>query len=279
MLNELKDIAPTSIYQEFQKAINKGKHFSEALQYLADFNILKELFPEIARMIDCQHSHKHHQEGDVWNHTKLVVDHLMKHTKDDSRTILFYAALLHDIGKPLSSTWCPKKSDYTTIQHEKIGSDIAEPILNALGVPIKMRKSIVSLIKHHMLTMSELKDTTILKKADQFKTERISWEVLMDLVFADELGTVNDSLFDRLQKHLQLFNRIDSLGVYEKPLDNLIEGRDLINLGLRESPNFGKIIREIRDKQLAMQIKTREEALDFAKRRVDNIKGVKNVKS
>lgn len=273
MLDELKDIAPTSIYQEFQKAINKGKHFSEALQYLADFNILKELFPEIARMIGCQHSLVHHKEGDVWEHTKRVVQAAMNTSDDTYRKIIFYAALLHDIGKPLTSTWSEKKNDYTTYEHDKIGAEIAEPILNALGVPIKMRKPIVSLIKHHMLTMGEIGNKTILKKADQFKTERINWEMLLNLICADELGTLNENFSERMTEHQQLISRITNLGVFHKPLIELVSGQDLIDLGLKEGKMIGVVLKEIRDLQLCQRISTKKEAIEFANRRINNING------
>ncbi len=48
----------------------------------------------------------------------------------------------------------------------------------------------------------------------------------------------------------------------------LLDGGDLLQMGLEEGPNIGRILREIRDQQLAEQIHTREQALDLAKTRI-----------
>ena len=45
----------------------------------------------------------------------------------------------------------------------------------------------------------------------------------------------------------------------------LVNGKDLIQLGLKPSPLMGKLLGEIRDKQLSEEITTREAALAWVK--------------
>lgn len=48
----------------------------------------------------------HHSEGDVWTHTKMVVDSLLQTEEwtklsEQNKRIMFLSTLLHDIAKPL----------------------------------------------------------------------------------------------------------------------------------------------------------------------------------
>ena len=55
----------------------------------------------------------------------------------------------------------------------------------------------------------------------------------------------------------------------EKPLVRLITGHDLIKtLKLEPSPLFGKILKEIEEKQALGQIKTKKEALEWARQSI-----------
>lgn len=46
----------------------------------------------------------------------------------------------------------------------------------------------------------------------------------------------------------------------------LINGYDLINLGLKPGPLFGKILKAVEEAQLEKQVKTKEEALTIARK-------------
>ena len=45
----------------------------------------------------------------------------------------------------------------------------------------------------------------------------------------------------------------------------LVTGRDLIELGLKPGPPMGKLLNEIRDRQLAEEFSTRDEALAWVR--------------
>jgi tRNA nucleotidyltransferase (CCA-adding enzyme) len=77
-LNETKHLSKDSIFKEFEKAIIHGKYFSRALDFLKESGLLRIHFPELDALSECQQSKTHHQEGDVWTHTKMVVEEAMK---------------------------------------------------------------------------------------------------------------------------------------------------------------------------------------------------------
>jgi poly(A) polymerase len=48
----------------------------------------------------------------------------------------------------------------------------------------------------------------------------------------------------------------------------LLTGRDLLDLGLTQGPALGRLLAEIRERQLQDELKTHEEALEWARRRI-----------
>ena len=52
-------------------------------------------------------------------------------------------------------------------------------------------------------------------------------------------------------------------------LPPLLTGNDLIALGAKPGPSLGKLLAEIRELQLSDELKTRDEALAWAKARLD----------
>src|SRR5687767_15611312 len=70
-----------------------------------DWEALVRAVPILAEMDGCLQEPEHHGEGDVAIHTRMVVSELLKLPEfetltDVQRSILFAAAVLHDIAKP-----------------------------------------------------------------------------------------------------------------------------------------------------------------------------------
>jgi tRNA nucleotidyltransferase (CCA-adding enzyme) len=63
-----------------------------------------------------------------------------------------------------------------------------------------------------------------------------------------------------------LRERAKKLNVYHKPLPPLLEGKDLIALGLQPSKAFSKILNEIYEKQLHAELSTKEDVINYLNR-------------
>ena len=99
-----------------------------------------------------------HAEGDVWIHTKLVCETLVKldsfrKLSDKKKQAVFLAALLHDIGKIPATRW--EDGTWTSPNHSLIGSKLARQFLwqelDLCGTPERqqLRETVCSLIRYH----------------------------------------------------------------------------------------------------------------------------------
>ncbi|MFZ5353072.1 MAG: HDIG domain-containing metalloprotein [Bacillota bacterium] len=138
----LKDEQP-SVY--FKKLLATGIYFK---QY--PFTMLGEL-------VKIQQQPDHHPEGNVWNHTMLVVDNaaLRRHLSEDARAFM-WAALLHDLGK--APTTKLRKGKITSYDHDKIGEKLSLEFISALTDDTELIKRVPKLVRWHMQTLFVVKD-------------------------------------------------------------------------------------------------------------------------
>lgn len=94
-------------------------------------------------------SPKHHPEGNVWNHTLLVVDEaaIVKNQSSDKR-VFMWAALLHDIGKP--DTTQIRKGKITSYDHDKLGAELSKKFLLEFTDEELFIDKVAELIRWHM---------------------------------------------------------------------------------------------------------------------------------
>jgi putative nucleotidyltransferase with HDIG domain len=105
-------------------------------------------------MIACQQDAQWHAEGDVWTHTRLVCAQLERLTewttlRRADQVKLFFAALFHDAGKPLTSAPDPETGRIRSPKHSLAGAEIARQVLRELGCGLQTREEIVSLVRYH----------------------------------------------------------------------------------------------------------------------------------
>ncbi len=110
---------------------------------------------------------KYHAEGNVYIHTIKVLEqfHLWEESNSLSKTdyeVLYWACILHDIGKPFVTTW--KEDRWTAKGHEEAGVPHSRDIL--LGqkeISLHQRLRILNLVRwHHIpLNWNKVTDTIL----------------------------------------------------------------------------------------------------------------------
>lgn len=118
-----------------------------------DWPALDAAYSWLSTLRGCPQDPLHHGEGDVWVHTRLVCEALVALTAFRSlpemdRRMLFAAALLHDLAKPLT-TRLDDTGRLTARGHSRRGAIEARIILWRLGVPFEEREQVAALVRWH----------------------------------------------------------------------------------------------------------------------------------
>ncbi|HEY2083427.1 MAG TPA: CCA tRNA nucleotidyltransferase [Verrucomicrobiae bacterium] len=229
---------------------------ARGLILLRESGLLEHVLPEVAATIHCEQSADYHPEGSVFNHLVLMLQKM----PPDADPLLPWAILMHDIAKPVTASRDEKTGSIHFYEHERIGAEMAERILERLRFPRKQIDAVVQAVRCHM----QFKDAPQMRKATLRR-------LLMRPTFPLELQLHR---VDCLGSHGRL-DVYDFLVEQSKELENqpeihppLLNGEDLMKLGMKPGPAMGALLNEIREKQLQDELKTSEEARAWAKERM-----------
>jgi len=277
MMKELYTIDPSGIYAEFSKGITKYLNITPSLEYLENLACMGcDFFDIIRQMVECNQNEQHHFEGNVWEHTKLVIKNAVEiaNIADDyERNLLFWAAFFHDIGK--MKAFGLKNEQPTAYGHETESDDLVEQYGTRYGLPKKMIKQIIVLKHYHMINTGA-KNRKLFEIAEELSSVGLTFETLCKLMLADTYGSLKRKFWSTVRSHSETYSfieRLKSLNIYTKKADMFVNGTDIGQLSNGEIKGkcLGDLLREMKLLQYSGSIKSRNEALEFINRRIMNI--------
>jgi predicted kinase len=120
-----------------------------------DWDGLDQAYEWVRALRGCVQSPVWHAEGDVWIHTRMVLEALcalpaFRALPAGEREVVFLAALLHDVAKP-ACTRTEEDGHISARGHSGKGSQHAREILWRLDVPFAAREQVCSLIAYHQV--------------------------------------------------------------------------------------------------------------------------------
>jgi predicted kinase len=115
-----------------------------------DWPKLLAAFPDLRTLETCPQDPEYHAEGNVLIHTQMVCAALVSNPAWQQlpaieRSILFTAALFHDIAKP-STTQLGEDGRWHARGHGKKGGGMVRELLAAMGTPFAIREAIVNIV-------------------------------------------------------------------------------------------------------------------------------------
>jgi len=184
-----------------------------------DFQELEARYQWVQDMADCPQSPVRHREGDVWAHTRMVMEAMREaeawqRLPREQREILLLAALFHDVGKP--DLFFMERGEARAAGHSRRGEILARKILWEMGAPLEVREMVAQLTRFHQrpfrLYASERPDRMI---------REMSWCVRLDLLWllamADARGRISETL-DNALAALDLFRgAAEEAGCFDRP--------------------------------------------------------------
>ncbi|MCH2381421.1 MAG: CCA tRNA nucleotidyltransferase [Pedosphaera sp.] len=246
----IREVSAERIRDELLKLF-RPPHAARGLDLLHESRLLPEVLPELAATIGCEQPPEYHPEGDVFTHIRLMLSHLPA----DAGTTLIWSVLMHDIAKP--ATLSRDGGRIRFLGHEKVGATMALEIMNRLRFPKAESAAVKTCVRHHM----QLKDAQQMRPATLRKLFlRPTFPVELALHRLDSLASSGKlDNFEFLEAKLGEFQDQPEL---QKPL---VDGGDLIALGQLPGAELGRLLSDIRDRQLAGELTTREKALAWAR--------------
>lgn len=167
---------------------------------------LDESWPWVAALKNCQQNPIHHAEGDVWTHTQMVLEQLLadpeyRQLPPEERRILYLAALLHDLAKPVCT-----QPDGSSPGHARKGAQMARRMLFLENTPPARREAACNLIRYHMVAYRLIDQADWLRQwlALSLTTD---WRHLRLLARADARGRIcqdQQKLLDQIELFAQL---------------------------------------------------------------------------
>jgi len=219
----------------------------EGLYLLLELNILDYILPEIKAMNGVEQPPEFHPEGDVFRHTALTV-----HFLENPDCKVAFAALLHDVGKPVTFRI---KERIRFDGHNTAAVPLIKRIAARLHLDSETTRLCIYVASEHMrlLDAKKMRSGRLLNliKNPLFKELLVIWRA--DILASH--GDLDDYLFI-LNKYQEYCN-----SQYSPP--PLISGNDIILLGYSPGPIFKEILDAVKKAQEKGEVFTRGEALEF----------------
>ena len=241
---KITEVSPERIRDELVKLFI-GPHPGRGLELLDESGLLPVILPEVARMKGVAQPPEFHPEGDVFIHTRMVLDEVA-----GSSPIVAIGALLHDVGKPPTF----RVADRIRFDgHDRVGMRMAQAICRRLRFSNVETGAIADLVGEHM----KFKDVRQMRLSTlkRFMASSI-FEEHMKLHRADCMGSHRD-----LTNWKFLRRKLKELPKKEIKPKPLIDGHDLLRMGYPEGPQVGQILKAVEERQLEKELTSKAEAL------------------
>jgi poly(A) polymerase len=159
MADRLQILSRERIVEELNKMLMTD-HPAMAFETLEETGLLKQFLPELSRLKGVETvDGKGHKEN--FTHTLQVLENVILFEKEEGREPnlwLHWAALLHDIGKPISKRYAPGQG-WTFHGHEVVGARMVPEIFQKLKMPLNEKmKYVQKLVNLHLRPIALVDD-------------------------------------------------------------------------------------------------------------------------
>lgn len=249
MAGNVTRVSPERVRDELGRMLTESRHAGDTLRLALELGILKHVLPEVAAMEGQAQPPEFHPEGDVFEHTALMLN-TMPPWPDSA---LAFAVLLHDVGKPPVAE--EKDGRLRFNGHAETGADLAAVIMRRLRFSARETETVVACVRHHM----QFRDAVNMKRATLRRLiGRATYPIELELHRLDCLAS------HRKLENYEYLREVEKGFVAESPLPpQWVTGRDLIALGVSPGPAMGQLLREAYDAQIGGRFDSREATLEW----------------
>ena len=252
--SEIHVVSPERIREELTKLLTEGAA-RRGFELLDDSGLLQQLLPEISAMKNVPQPPEFHPEGDVWIHTRLMLEGLPA----GASPTLAWGVLLHDVAKP--PTFRPASATGDRIRfdgHAEVGVKMATAICHRLRFSNDDAQQILALVANHM----KFKDVAQMRKSTLKRFVRLpAFSEHLELHRLDCLSS-----HGRLEAFQALKNFLAETPPEQFSPPRLLTGVDLQDMGYVPGPHFQGMLTALEDAQLEGHLQTRDQAILFIRK-------------
>lgn len=252
MSGEITVVSPERIRDELIKILTRPGA-ARGYTLMSDCGLMRVILPEIEAMKGVQQQPEYHPEGDVFIHTRMLLEKL-----DQPSLSLAFGALFHDIAKP--KTFAVREGRITFYEHEHIGVKMTEEIMRRLRFSNDQIRDVCACVGNHMKFAN----------VQQMRSGKLK-QFVSRPTFTDELEMHR---IDCLSSHGMLDNYKflgGKLKEYEKEdlkPKPILTGYDLQALGMKPGPEMKPLLEELYELQLEGQFPDKAAALNWVQKKL-----------
>ena len=167
-----------------------------------------------------------------------------------------YGALLHDVGKPATTT-----KDLKSHGHDQAGVPLAKSFMQRITAEKELADRVLNIVEYHMapgdLSRSNAKDS-----AWKRLHNKIPLNIIAYMSKADAGGRAGSSLNDYHEPSEKALRFFEEYGA--EPIPPVLMGKHLIEAGYEPGPIIGKLLKKAYEIQIEEKIYDKEELLKRA---------------
>ncbi len=233
----LSSLSGERVFGELKKGLTMSSAPSVFFELLDRFGQLDFWFGELLPLKNSPQSAPYHLEGNVWNHTMMVLD-AASSLKDRAGNPFGFmlSALTHDLGKPL--TVSVKNGVIHNYGHETAGLVPTETFLSRLTADKKLKQYVKNLNELHMKPNKEASENVPVKTTNRMFDEAIDPVALIYLAEADNRGKKSSVPFRDNTPFL-----LERLEIYREYMSRpFVTGKDLVDAGIEPGKDFSSML-------------------------------------
>ena len=234
---DLRELSWERVEGEVRKAMMKARRPSVFFQCLREMDQLDVWFPEVKALIGVEQNPRFHAEGDVWNHTMMVLDQAAM-LKDQAKEPYWFmlSALTHDFGKAVTSQEI--NGVIHAYHHEEAGQPLAETFLRRITTETKLIGYVLNQTGLHMKPNTVAGANSAIKVTNRMFDSSVDPDGLVAIALADDRGRITGQETGGHEAFLR-----QRLEVYRDYMARpYVMGRDLIEAGFQPGKDFTQIL-------------------------------------
>ena len=233
----IKKVSAERVREEINKILLSDN--PDYMRKLHECGLLKHIMPELERCFGERQKNKYH----IYD----VGEHIMQAVKQTPADLtLRWAALMHDVGKPLCSSTDPNGIIHF-YGHHRESCTIAVDLMHRLRMDSDTIRDVAILVENHDVRVEPSRAAV---KRMMARTGEAMFEKLLKIQIADNMAK-NPAYFPDKKKRID-----DAYTLYKEILAErqpylvshlVVNGKDLIKLGYRPGREIGDVLKKLID--------------------------------